>query len=163
MEVSYLITFRNMVEILTHQSFICKREKKYLLQFNQPHYTEGTTNNKQKENGRRVIIISDRTFCFSCNLSPFLVMLFEIFYNLSIIFHKKLHLIFRMLFYKECFDKLNTRLMTKILGNIYWILSKCQSLCQVLYTVHFTTPESRFYCPVFTNESGTGETLCSRH
>lgn len=108
-----------------------------MLQFNQSHYTEGTTNNKQKENGRRVIIISDRTFCFSCNFSPFLVMLFEIFYNLSIILNKKLHLIFRMLFYKECSDKLNARLMTKILGNIYWILSKCQSLCQVLYTDHF--------------------------
>ena len=35
-------------------------------------------------------------------------MLFEIFY-LSIIFHKKLHLIFRILFYKECFDKLNDK------------------------------------------------------
>ena len=78
-----------------------------------------TQTGKQKENGSGVIIVSDRTFCFSCNFSPFLVMLFQMFYKLSIIFHKKLHLIFRMLFYKEYFDKLNARLMTKILGNIY--------------------------------------------
>ena len=57
-EVNYLITFRNMVEILTHQSFICKRKKSICYNLTNHITQKEPPTTKQKENGSGVIIIT---------------------------------------------------------------------------------------------------------
>jgi len=53
-----------MVEILTHQSFICKRKKSICYNLTNHITSKEPSTTKQKENGSGVIIISDRTFVF---------------------------------------------------------------------------------------------------
>lgn len=78
--------------------------------------------------------------------------------NLSIIFRKKLYLVFTMLFYKTCFGRLNAMVMTAISPSICWTLFMCQSVCQVRVltaAVHAHDAGGRLPCPCpEQNESG---------